>query len=117
VPEAVHLVGAAGEPAFATGASNIGTGTSLAGFYKDGFGLVHLQGTVQTGSPTAAAIFTLPAGYRPGSQIDYAVPAFAGGSTLTTNRASILPDGLVLNDRGTGTSFVSLNGITFRATQ
>jgi hypothetical protein len=113
-PEAVHLVGAAGEPAFAAGASNTSSGTPPVGFYKDPFGIVHLQGTVNTG-PTSATIFTLPAGYRPGSQIDFSVPAFAG-ATFTTNRATISADGSVFNDRGTGTSFVSLNGITFRAT-
>lgn len=114
-PEAVHLVGAVGEPAFAAGASNSGSGTAPAGFYKDSFGIVHLQGTVNTGTPDAA-IFTLPAGYRPGFQIDFSAPAFAGG-TFTTNRATIASDGGVFNDRGTGTSFVALNGITFRATQ
>jgi hypothetical protein len=110
-PEAVHLVGAPGEPAFGAGTSN--SGTTPAGFYKDPFGIVHLQGTVNTGA-TSATIFTLPAGYRPGSQIDFAVPAFAG-ATFTTNRATIVADGSVYNDRGTGTTFVSLNSITFRA--
>jgi hypothetical protein len=114
-PEAVHLVGAAGEPAFAAGASNTSSGTAPVGFYKDPFGIVHLQGSVNTGD-AAALIFTLPAGYRPGAQIDFSVPAFAGGgTTFTTNRAAILADGTVYNDRGTGTSYVSLNGITFRA--
>ena len=114
-PEAVHVVGAAGEPAFAAGASNTFSGSAPVGFYKDPFGVVHVQGTVNTGA-TAALIFTLPAGYRPGSQIDFSVPGFVGGTTFTTNRATILADGSLYNDRGTGTSYVSLNSITFRAT-
>jgi hypothetical protein len=114
-PEAVRLVGAPGEPAFATGASNSSGTTAPAGFYKDPFGVVHVQGTVNTG-PTFAEIFTLPAGYRPATQIDFSVPAFVGG-TFTTNRATITTDGRVFNDRGTGTSFVSLNSITFRAAE
>jgi hypothetical protein len=112
-PEAVHLVGAAGEPAFAAGASNSSISTAPAGFYKDPFGIVHLQGTVNGNN----LIFTLPAGYRPATQIDFSVPAFEGGGAFTTNRATILPDGRVFNDRGTGINFISINSITFRATE
>ena len=57
-PEAVHLVGPAGEPGFATGASNSSSGEVPAGFYKDGFGIVHVQGTVD--AHTGTTIFTLP---------------------------------------------------------
>jgi hypothetical protein len=113
-PEAIHLVGAPGEPPFAAGASN-SSGTAHVGFYKDGFGLVHLEGSADAGTPTAE-IFTLPAGYRPGGQLDYPAPAF-NGSTFTSNRVVVTASGIVYNDRGVGTTYVGLNDVIFRPTQ
>jgi hypothetical protein len=108
-PEELHLVGTAGEPAFESGSSNSAT---PAGFYKDGFGIVHLQGEVNVG--TGQVIFTLPAGYRPEEQVCGAASAFSAGTTFTTNRVCVTPEGEVSNDRGTGVEYVSLNEMTFR---
>jgi hypothetical protein len=111
-PEGVHVVGAAGEPGFLAGASNSSGAFLPAGFYKDQFGTVHLQGTVTTGTPTAS-VFTLPAGYRPAGSVCVAVPAFVS-TTVTTNRICVNSSGLVSNDRGTGSTFLSLDGVSFR---
>jgi hypothetical protein len=66
--EGTHLIGAPGEPAFESGATNFGStsgiNTQPAGFYKDHDGTVHLQGLIKTG-PAVGAMFSLPAGFRP----------------------------------------------------
>jgi hypothetical protein len=66
--EATHIVGGSGEPAFQNGWVNFGSGWSFAGFFKDSFGVVHLQGTIKSGTAGSAA-FTLPAGYRPAQNL------------------------------------------------
>lgn len=64
--EAVRLVGAAGEPAFEHGWSNaVGVPAYVpAGFYKDPWGRVWLQGAIAPGT-YGQSVFTLPDGYRP----------------------------------------------------
>lgn len=110
--EAVHLVGTAGEPPFEAGVSNSSpVSTTKAGFYKDSLGIVHLQGTVS--SPTNHALFVLPPGFRPQSQVCWATPAFVG-LAYKVNRGCVLEDGTVYNDRGEGTEYISLDGFTFR---
>src|SRR6478672_10015077 len=71
--EAVHIVGAPGEPAFENGAHNIPVSGSVnllpLGFYKDHEGVVHLQGIGEVGKSASGipTVFTLPAGFRPAS--------------------------------------------------
>lgn len=69
-PEAWHVVGAGGEPAFQNSWVNMGGSFPTAAFYKDAAGIVHLRGGVTAGA--ASTIFTLPAGYRPAFSEDYA---------------------------------------------
>jgi len=45
---------------------NVGAGTNPAGYWKDAYGVVHLQGFVQSGT---GVIFTLPVGYRPATKL------------------------------------------------
>jgi len=111
--EAVHLVGKPGEPAFETGVSNTSSVTSEAGFFKDNFGLVHLQGTVN--AATGKLLFTLPPSFRPLDQICFAVPAFVGGLTFKVNRVCVRADGNIYNDRGEGTEYLGLDGFSFPA--
>jgi hypothetical protein len=68
--EAVHFVGATGEPAFENGWTNYSAnpGWSQAGFWKDAFGVVHLEGTLTAGTSGAPA-FTLPAADRPATNL------------------------------------------------
>ncbi len=59
--EAPHVVGGAGEPAFANAWANLDA--RVACFWRDG-AMVYLRGVVTAGV-VGAAIFTLPAGYLP----------------------------------------------------
>lgn len=61
-PEAIHYVGADGEPAFLNG-SNL-SGSTPAGFWMDAWGMVELCGFV-TDTGGVAPIFTLPDAYWP----------------------------------------------------
>jgi hypothetical protein len=54
-------------PAFQNGWNNYGGQFETAGYFKDPSGFVHLRGLVQGGT-VSAAIFTLPAGYRPAQE-------------------------------------------------
>ena len=113
-PEPVHKIGDPGEPAFNAAVTNQSGGDLLpAGFYRDGFGRVFLQGTVHTTSPRT--LFTLPAGYRPGNTACTLVPGFDGpGTTLQFSRICVQSNGDVAYVNGAGTSYLSLDGISFR---
>jgi hypothetical protein len=110
--EAIHFVGAPGEPGFEPGAGNAGsTSVPKAGFYKDQLGIVHIQGEVKANQ----RIFVLPEGFRPSNQVCASAPAFkSGASVFVTNRVCVNPAGLVLNDRGEGTEFIALNALAYR---
>ena len=70
-PNAVHVVGAPGEPPFTGGSSNFGSTEGLtlpgASFLKDHDNIVHLEGVVKVGpaGPVGGEIFVLPPGFRP----------------------------------------------------
>jgi hypothetical protein len=73
-PNAVHVVGAAGEPPFQSGSSNFGSLSGLANtpqvsFMKDHDNVVDLEGIAKkgTGGPIPGTLFQLPAGFRPPS--------------------------------------------------
>ena len=115
-PEALHAVGAGGEPPFLNSWSNENTGDNPAAFYKDPFGIVHLKGLVGDGT-SGAAVFQLPAGYRPP----------AGMGTLNFPAVSFNLNNLAdvqIGDNGNVTVIVfsgntsagvTLDGISFRA--
>ena len=67
--EAVHVVGAAGEPPFEGGSKNYSAGVKFppVSFYKDHDGIVHIEGfaEVANSSSERVSIFTLPPGFRP----------------------------------------------------
>lgn len=58
-----HLIGGSGEPAFANGWVNYGGTYQVARYRLEG-DVVRVEGLVKSGT-TGAAIFTLPAGFRP----------------------------------------------------
>ena len=117
--EPVHLVGAPGQVQFDVQWTNVGTtadGTTFqpAGFYKDPFGTVHLQGDVIRPDPSSrdAVIFQLPSGYCPAGGIAnfpaYGVNGTAAGVAVrSTDCAVVFVAG--------STSFIGLGGISFRA--
>ena len=113
-PEPVHLVGAPGEPPFETGASNTPGPVHPAGFYKDGLGRVHLEGTVN--QAVGDDIFRLPAGYRATTdQVCFSAPAFTAAVNFVTNRVCIVAGDEVRNSSGTGVRDINLDGMSFRA--
>jgi hypothetical protein len=110
--EAVHFIGAPGEPTFELSAGNSSGGTR-AGFYKDQLGIVHLQGEVN--ATAGGGIFILPAGFRPADQVCTSASAFNPSTVFVINRVCVNPVGNVDNSQGTGTQYISLNALTFRA--
>ena len=106
--EPLHLVGAAGEPAFQNGWGNFASGYVPVAFYKDPFEVVHLQG-LAFGGTVNNAIFTLPVGYRPSDSHLFATD---GGNAHA--RVDIASNGNVsLSIVGSG--HTSLSKISFRA--
>lgn len=107
--EAFTEVGSGGgTPNFQNSWTNAGGGLNTCAFYKNPFGEVRLKGSVTGG--TTGTVFTLPAGYRPPGKAVFIVDAnsFAGFVTVdTSGNVAIV----------TGAGPVSLDGVSFRATQ
>jgi hypothetical protein len=106
--EAVHLVGTSGNPPFQNSWSNFGGGFSSTGFWKDSFGVVHLQGTFSGGAAGTAA-FTLPVGYRPPQALFMTVAT--GATSLAF--VYILTTGEVAPQNSGGDD--GIDGLSFRA--
>jgi hypothetical protein len=88
---------------------NYGAPYETAGYLKDGFGFVNLKGLVKDGS-TAAAMFTLPAGFRPAN--DHLFAVHSGPETVA--EVWVRSSGAVFMNSGV-TSALSLTGIRFKA--
>ncbi len=115
-PEAVHIVGGGGgEPDFEGGWQSV---FFPAGFYKDPFGVVHLSGAVKCvpdGQDTCTAsftevVFTLPVGYRPLFNSEFAVD-----SNLAFGEVVVGSNGRLVVQVGATQAYVTLDGISFRA--
>ena len=93
--------------------SNVGPGFTPAGFYKDSFGTVHLQGDVKrTTTGTDAVMFLLPPGYCPtGGIADF--PAYGDGGTAAwvAIRSTVCAVVYVAGK----TTFIGLGSVSFRA--
>jgi hypothetical protein len=145
--EPLRAVGEPGQPAFELGNSggdidndcvwsnfDGGAAHSVAAFFKDPAGLVHVKGLVKatdkgpgTGSTEVCnfnpatsdnRIFQLPEGYRPSRRLVFAT---LGGSTTALMRANVDPNGFVSVDPtpnpDNAKQWVSIEGISFRAEQ
>jgi hypothetical protein len=87
--------------------ANLGAPFANAGYYLDELGIVHLRGVVNGGVASGVLpVFTLPAGFRPDTQILFIV--YAGGGA----RMDISTAGDVLLVTGAG--FLQLDNIHFR---
>ena len=111
--EPVRLIGTPGNPDFNSSWKNFGPSFAPAGFYKDQFGIVHLQGLVDPPG-FAGAIFALPEGYLPDQSYNF---TFFGA---IADSAKIVPiqveaDGDVTAATSDYSNSLSLDGITFRA--
>ena len=119
-PEAIHYVGSGGgEPDFEGG---WGSFQIPAGFYKDPFGVVHLSGAVRcvpdgqdTCTPSVSeVIFSLPNGYRPSVNHEFAVDSnLAFGEVVIGG--GFFGGGRVVVQAGATQAYVALDGISFRA--
>ena len=105
-----HLIGAAGEPGFDNSWVNWGAPNFDAGYWKDPFGFVHLQGVIKSGT-VGDSSFTLPPGLRPA--------ATAGPFIVLSNgaagRVDVGADGTVTPISPSDNTYVSLQGIYFQA--
>lgn len=110
-----HNVGDVGEPAFGTNWRNdtAGSGYADCSFYKDGLGIVRLQGAVEytAGTGAGTVVFTLPAGYRP-EATKFKTVIVTGP---TTGYLAIATTGEVLLGSGDASGLLLLDDITFRA--
>ena len=96
---------------------NYGAPYAPVSFRKDGWGFVHLRGLAKTG-PAASVMFTLPAGYRPAAGDQQFIGVLANGAMAFIEIGDSVAGGPALGDvysSAAGTSYVSLNGVTFLA--
>lgn len=77
-------------------------------YWKDPFGVVHIQGLATRFSGTGTTIGTLPTGFRPPAQIIFTVDCNSG-----FGRIDIDTSGNIVLTVGTPTNYVSLSGVTF----
>jgi hypothetical protein len=91
--------------------SNYGAPLQPVGYYKDGFGIVHLQGTASLAY--CCDLFILPPGFRPAT----ARRVFASETNGAHAYIQVDPTGLVghnVSVSGAGVHPVSLDGMDFR---
>jgi len=106
---------------------NYGGEYQPARFYKDAFGVVHLEGLVAQGayeSDTTPPIFVLPVGFRPAASHVYVTIGYEGHTPPrgTIARIDVKPDGRVALMEGpdgdpnvfAGAGYLTLDGISFR---
>tara|TARA_R110000803_G_scaffold54770_1_gene111563 strand:- start:209 stop:1639 length:1431 start_codon:yes stop_codon:yes gene_type:complete len=88
---------------------NYGGTRQVAGYYKDKYGIVHLDGVIKSGTTTnPTSLFVLPVGYRPGATIKFATSSNAAFASLFIDSG-----GNVYYESGSNVDF-SLSGIQFR---
>lgn len=111
-PEAVHVVGAASQPAFVAPWAWFGAGWVEPSYWIDVDGWVHLAGLLARGAAvTGSTIFTLPVGYRPAVDRVFSVNGGAVHQQIT-----VAATGAVRWFQGAGApGDVSLSGIRFYA--
>jgi len=102
---------------------NYGSPWGAAAFMKDALGFVHLKGLVQCtvagfscDTGLSSTIFVLPTGYRPSEQGLFPSVSY-DGNTHTVARIDVTADGRVIPVQGVPAKFMTLDGITFQATQ
>lgn len=107
-----HTIGAAGEPAFGAGWSNVGGGWQTGRYCKIGEYL-YLDGVVQRTTGTGVTIFTLPAGYIPQDGNTH-TPVAAQGTNMGGDDYGINVNttGVVAaRAKASSTGWVSLSGV------
>lgn len=106
----LQVIGKGGAPGFANSWVNYATTTAPAAFWKDAFGVIHLQGLIKSGTVGSAA-FMLPPGFRPDYQHVFGVV-----SNGAIGRVDVFADGSVVPASPSSNVYVTLDGITLRPT-
>ncbi|GAB2987262.1 glycosyl hydrolase family 28-related protein [Nocardioides montaniterrae] len=81
-------------------------------YYRDGSHVVHLEGSIGGGTPTATAL-TLPEGFRPPSRLSFPVVSFNASGELVMGRIDVFSTGEVVPM--TPCTTACLDGIHFRS--
>lgn len=89
---------------------NYGQGAEPVGFWKDRFGVVHIQGSARSAG-AGTSIFKLPPAYRPATIRWFAAPTGFGAPTMLF--VSVDPEGIVATTSD-DMPFISLDGISYR---
>jgi len=103
-----HLIEGVGEPAFANGWFNLAGDNETAAFHKDPFGRVWIRGLIGNfgggGNGNQTVVFTLPDGYRPAANLEFAIrgasfPSFYMGiaEILMSGTVTVNLQGLAAN--------------------
>jgi hypothetical protein len=108
-PEAVHIVGTAGEPPFESGFKDIKNVTPL-GFYKDRQCVVHFVGTAE--GPSGQNMFTLPSADRPAEET---LGGIGVGTTLAGTFELFATGQVAPFAAGAGDHAFFLEGASFRS--
>ncbi|MGI9557902.1 MAG: hypothetical protein ACR2N5_08170 [Solirubrobacterales bacterium] len=110
--EPYRVIGTPGQPGLVPTWAPVAAKTPP-GFYKDPFGVVHLRGSIDSGTSGSIA-FVLPPAYAPASATTLEIPIYQPGAGAAA--AVIAPDGSVLVFCHTGPSCeVSFSGATYRS--
>ena len=112
-PESIGVGGVGiGEAVFQNGWHNFNNNTELAqaAFYKDTFGIIHLEGVVNGGNANQV-IFTLPAGYTPTTPTR--ILSAISNDSVCDLRIDSSGNIITTSNNGAG-MWVSLDGISFR---
>ncbi len=110
-PEAWHIVGAAGEPAFQNGWVNYDLATEPGAAFYHFLDKCSIRGVIKDGTSGAVA-FTLPASHRPDANIHF--PALAIKGTLKLAHIEIKTNGDVIPILPTGATDILFPEILFR---
>lgn len=120
-PEPINQVGTASEPPFENGWDVFGSGLlGNVGFYKDHEGFVHLTGAAAHAATNGCGtiLFTLPTGYRPVTELGFAVVRQDSAASLEAHRINVGTDGTVFLTAScvsaNPTTILPLDGISFR---
>jgi hypothetical protein len=108
--EPAHIVGTTNQPVFQNGWSgSVGADDEGLSFYKDSWGIVHLQGNAGNVNPSTSTIFTLPTGYRPVKNLYFAV--YGSGGTAAYVQITSTGNVTVI---GPAENYVGLSNVTFK---
>lgn len=88
-------------------------GSDTVKYYKDPFGIVHIEGSVSDAGTSNGEVFTLNEGYRPDRTMYFGPRGTTSGATVVT--VAISSAGVVQSTTDTTAQVVHFHGISFKA--